>query len=159
MLIEIKMDINKLNPLHPDYVDMLYSLCQQAVVSGARTTYKDGFVTYKIHENNMSMNLAQTVIGLGAEINKMPFFIKVSSTSATVPVGIPNREYTSEAGDPVVHTWESWKQDNFDFHVLTDGNTYLAAEANTGDVVKLNDFMSESSNLIDVATFKSLLPT
>jgi len=159
MLVEIKIDINKLNPLHADYDNTLFGLCQQAVISGATTTYKDGYVTYKIYSANLSMGIAQSIVGLGAEVNKMPFFIKVSSTSANVPVGIPNREYQSEAGDPVVHTWESWKRDNFDFHTLTDGNTYIAAEANTGDVVKLNDFMSEASNLIDTMTFKSLQPT
>jgi hypothetical protein len=126
-------------------------------VSGSNPFQDNGIVTYPIDEDKFPMSLAQTVVALGGTVTEMPFFIKIDNVNSNVPQGIPNRTFEDEPEH--IKTWTEWKKDNYDFHVLSDGFTYIAAEANTGDFVVLNDFMSEAANLIDVETFKSLLPT
>ncbi len=155
-MVEVTIAINKLNSQHADFNATLAGLCEQAVISGATNEYLgNGEVKYLISVENFPMTLGQAIVSFGCTVYKMPFFIKVASESTNVPAGIPNRL----DGDGNVLTWVNWKRSNFDFHTGTDSNIYLAAEANTGDVVELNDFMSESANLIDSMTFTSLMPT
>lgn len=158
-MVETTININFLNSQHADYNHTLAGLCSQAVISGATNKYNnDGTVTYFISNENFPMTLGQTLIGFSCEVYKMPFFIKIDSETSNVPQGLPNRTYTDENGAEQIKNWQEWKLPNFNFHVLSDGFTYIAAEANTGDHVYLADFMAESANLIDVATFRSLQP-
>lgn len=153
-MIEIKIDVNKLDPNHPDYVDQLFDLATQAVVSGSTTKYANGFATYFIESARLPMTLAQGVVALGGEVNKMDFFIKVSAPDDLVPVGVPNRE----DGEGNILTWNEWKLSTHTFHNRNDGNMYIGANANTGDVVKLNDFVAVFADCIDSATFISMQP-
>lgn len=153
-MIKIRISIDKLNPTHANYVDQLFDLCTQAVVSGASVKYDNGYASYLISPENMPMSLAQGVVALGAEVSAMDFFIKVSAPDAQVPVGVPNRE--DDEGNII--TWNDWKLPNHNFHNRNDGNMYIGANANTGDTVKLNDFVAVFADCIDAATFISMAP-
>lgn len=158
-MVNVKIDINKLNPDHVDFSQTLYELCQRAVVSGAGITYDNaGSVVYAITPGNFPMALGQAVVALGCEVTGMEFFIKVSAPDAQIPVGVPHREYSDENGDEVIRTWSSWKLSNHNFTVLNDNNIYIGANAYNNKVPSLNDFATVFADCIDTMTFTSMLP-
>ena len=155
-LTVIKIAINKLDATHADFNTTLQGLCIQATISGATITYESGFVNYKVHSENISMATAIAVVGLGATVSNFPFFIEMVQTDS-VPSGVPNRSYEDDNGNTVILDWVNWKLSNFDIHTATDGTKYLAGEANTGDIVTLNDFASVFDDCVDAATFTAAM--
>lgn len=154
--VKVKIDIDKLDSTNGSYNENLKNLCVQAVISGAKTESDTDFVTYTIDSKNLPMALAKTIIAIGAdEVKGFPFFIKVNP-SDSVPSSLPESTFIDEENVVQAKTWTQWKLAHFEFHTLSDGNTYIAGEAYSTKEVILNNFSAVFDDCIDVETFKGL---
>ena len=128
----IKLNQDKLDPMHPNYNQQLANLAVSASIRGAKIKPEGDYVCYTFSPEKFSVAVLAAIEPLIDAIENYPTFLKVDPTDE-VPVGIPESALLDEDGEAVRQkTWEEWKGGNFTFTEL-NGDFYLQSNAYGGD--------------------------
>jgi len=133
--MKIKIPYNKINPLSPEKDETLVSLAIGTLALGVQPEPSEDreFVTYKIDNDKLPLNIADLIVSKGCEITEFPLFIEIE-----------NKE------DPSLEegmNWIEWMGEADTFYEA-DGRIFIGTNAFEGKDLSWSELAPVRSQLV-----------